>query len=106
MKEYILTSVSNRLLRNKRTDELDGMLRGFEDFYFSEEGLEYFLSWLSGILDSLITDYPRMKPLSYRNYEGYDGMLWVTIMPKDTNTDNQLILTFTQIKGHWEMPKN
>lgn len=108
MKEYVLTSISNRLLRNKRNDEVDEMLRDFEDFHFSEEGLEEFLSWISGLLDSLCTEYPRMKPLSYRRlqYGGDLGTIWVSIMPEKAYTENQLTLAFTVIKGHWEMPKS
>lgn len=108
MKEYILTSINNRLLKNKRTDSLHDLLKGFEQFYFTDEGLEEFLNWLDISVSNLNREYSRMKPLSYRRlqYGGDLGGIWVSIMPEKAYTENQLTLAFTVIKGHWEMPKS
>lgn len=105
MKEYILTSINNRLLKNKRTDSLYDLLKGFERFYFTDDGLEEFLNWLDISVSNLNKEYSRMKPLSLSTHSvGCTGMLWVTIMPDGAHTENQLTLAFTNIVGHWEMP--
>lgn len=105
MKEYILTSINNRLLKNKRTESLYDLLKGFERFYFTDEGLEEFLNWLNISVSNLNREYSRMKPLSLSTHSvGCTGMLWVTIMPDGAHTENQLTLAFTNIVGHWEMP--
>ena len=105
MKEYILTSINNRLLKNKRTESLYDLLKGFEQFYFTDKGLEEFLNWLDISVSNLNREYLRMKPLSLSSHSGgYAGMLWVTIMPDGAHTENQLTLGFTSIVGHWEMP--
>lgn len=105
MKEYILTSINNRLLKNKRTESLYDLLKGFKRFYFTDEGLEEFLNWLDISVSNLNREYLRMKPLSLStHFVGCTGMLWVTIMPDGAHTENQLTLAFTSIVGHWEMP--
>ena len=105
MKEYILTSINNKLLKNKRTDSLYDLLKGFERFYFTEEGLEEFLNWLDISVSNLNREYSRMKPLSLSTHSvGCTGMLWVSIKPDGAHTENQLTLGFTSIVGHWEMP--
>lgn len=105
MKEYILTSINNKLLKNKRTDSLHDLLKGFERFYFTDEGLEEFLNWLDISVSNLNREYSRMKPLSLSTHSvGCTGMLWVTIMTDGAHTENQLTLAFTSIVGHWEMP--
>lgn len=105
MKEYILTSINNRLLKNKRTDSLYDLLKGFERFYFTDDGLDEFLNWLDISVSNLNKEYSRMKPLSLSTHSvGCTGMLWVTIMPDGAHTENQLTLAFTNIVGHWEMP--
>lgn len=105
MKEYILTSINNRLLKNKRTDSLHDLLKDFERFYFTDEGLEEFLNWLDISVSNLNREYSRMKPLSLSTHSvGCTGMLWVSIMPDGAHTENQLTLAFTSIEGHWEMP--
>lgn len=105
MKEYILTSINNRLLKNKRTDSLYDLLKGFERFYFTDDRLEEFLNCLDISVSNLNKEYSRMKPLSLSTHSvGCTGMLWVTIMPDGAHTENQLTLAFTNIVGHWEMP--
>lgn len=102
MKGYILTSISNRLLKNKRSEALYEILDGFYRFYFTEENLEEFLVWIDTTLSALNKDYPRMKPLTISAHPGgVTEMFWVAIKPEGAYTENQFTLAFTRIMGQW-----
>lgn len=105
MKEYILTSINNRLLKNKRSETLYGYLKGFDRFFFTEADLEEFMVWIDTTLSNLNKEYTRMSPLtiSVHTY-GTEMVFWIKIRPAGANTENQLLLAFTKIMGKWAMP--
>ncbi len=103
MKEYILSSIFNSPLSNRKREAFLQEVKIYRDYLFDEDDISEFIEFLDAKCTRLNSLYTRTKKFTLTYHNGTDESFWISVKTDTYDECAAFMFVFTRIAGRWNL---